>query len=98
MERRREELEKKRKKLEELRRAREERIGAAASAASALLVNPEAPARGTARREIDDLVASLVGERAVTPTGATDASSDAGSDKGVSASPAIMSPPPYSTV
>ncbi|KAF9357628.1 hypothetical protein BGX34_009285 [Mortierella sp. NVP85] len=97
MDRRREELEKKRKKLEELRRAREERIstmlapqdGNGASSSSS-------GGRGAARRDIDDLVASLVGERSTTPTVTTDGGSDAGSDKGVSTGSAIMSPSPPS--
>ncbi|KAG0306606.1 hypothetical protein BGZ98_002077 [Dissophora globulifera] len=92
MERRREELEKKRQKLAELRRAREERRVA--------LMQQEAPTSGgsnTARRDIDDLVASLVGERPATPTPTIDGSSDAGSDKGANSSSAITSPPPYSS-
>ncbi|KAG0261721.1 hypothetical protein BG011_000748 [Mortierella polycephala] len=96
MERRREELEKKRLKLAELRRAREERR-------VALLVSqqPENAAGGsgptTARRDLDDLVASLVGERPATPTLTIDGSSDAGSDRGANTSSVIMSPPPYSS-
>lgn len=97
MDRRREEIEKKRKKLEELRKAREERLGAAVSG---LGVNqPEASgSRAPARREIDDLVSSLVGERSTTPTVSTETSSEAGSDKGPSSSSGITSPPPYSAV
>ncbi|KAG0333507.1 hypothetical protein BG000_009101, partial [Podila horticola] len=95
MERRREELEKKRQKLAELRRAR-------AIRSDALLAiqqqenSPNVPAVSIARREIDELVNTLVGERPATPTLTID-SSDGGSERGATSSSVIMSPPPYSS-
>ncbi|KAG0002280.1 hypothetical protein BGZ79_003295 [Entomortierella chlamydospora] len=88
------ELEKKRQKLAELRRAREERSRNALQVSQQLQESPVS-AGGAARRDLDDLVASLVGERPATPTLTIDGSSDAGSDKGNSS--AIASPPPYSS-
>ncbi|KAG0340071.1 hypothetical protein BG004_006569 [Podila humilis] len=94
MERRREELEKKRQKLAELRRAR-----AIRSDALLAIQQQESASNGSgstiARREIDDLVTSLVGERPSTPTLTID-SSDNGSERGANSS-SITSPPPYST-
>ncbi|KAF9153175.1 hypothetical protein BG015_003923 [Linnemannia schmuckeri] len=90
---RREELEKKRLKLAELRRARFERREA--------LMQPQptrastsTPGSTSSRRDLDDLVASLV-DRPATPTLTIDGSSDAGSDRGATSSSVVMSPPPY---
>ncbi|ORX94506.1 WD40 repeat-like protein [Basidiobolus meristosporus CBS 931.73] len=84
MDRRKEELEKKRLKLAELRRAREERQ-------QALLVSQNRDREGVKdRRDIDDLVASLVGDRASqhSPTGLSSPEpTDVTPEAGGSASP-----------
>ncbi|KAF8971998.1 hypothetical protein BGZ46_010173, partial [Entomortierella lignicola] len=89
------ELEKKRQKLAELRRAREERSRNALQVSQQLQESPGS-AGGDSRRDLDNLVASLVGERPSTPTRTIDGSSDNGSEKDANTSSAVPSPPPYS--
>ncbi|KAG0276911.1 hypothetical protein BGZ95_006860 [Linnemannia exigua] len=92
---RREELEKKRLKLAELRRARLERRDAL-MAPQQPVTRTSTPGSTSSRRDLDDLVASLV-DRPGTPTLTIDGSSDAGSDRGATTSSVVMSPPPYAT-
>ncbi|KAG0030526.1 hypothetical protein BGZ81_002540 [Podila clonocystis] len=95
MERRREELEKKRQKLAELRRARAIRSDALLAIQHQDSGASDGQRPLIARREIDELVISLVGERPATPTLTIDSSD--GSEIGATSGSVIMSPPPYSS-
>ena len=70
MDRRKEELEKKRAKLAELRRAREERKAALLAAQSKDGVVASGANLGREKQDVDDLVASLVGEKRASMAGA----------------------------